>query len=224
MSSMTPPVRPKGVSWPAAVLASLATALMVPAMVFVGGISGTPAAMGAEASVQLGTAGSYAVLAGSTVTNTGPSVLNGDLGLSPGTSVVGFDEPGGPGIVNGEQNIANPAARTAKQDLQTAYNDAASRSGTSVPSEIGAGKTFTPGVYTSPTLQLTGEVTLDAKGDPNAVFIFQAGSTLTTATDSTITLIGGAQACNVYFQVGSSATLAPAHSSSGRSWLRSRRR
>ncbi|MBA2445113.1 MAG: DUF3494 domain-containing protein [Nocardioidaceae bacterium] len=179
----------------------------VAAFTIFAGFTGAPSASASSHTVGLGTAGSYAVLAGSTITNTGPSVLNGDLGLSPGTSVVGFDEPGGPGIVNGDQNIANGAALNAKGALDTAYTDAAGRSGTSVPSEVGAGKTFTAGVYNAPVMQLTGEVTLDAEGNPNAVFIFQAGSTLTTATDSSVTLIGGAQACNVFWQVSSSATL-----------------
>jgi len=131
---------------------ALATA--VTALVISGGLVGTPSASAAEPTVGLGTASSYAVLAGSTVTNTGPSVLNGNLGLSPGTSVTGFDEPGGPGIVNGDQNIANGAAEQAKRDLTTAFNDAAGRTGTTVPSEIG-GQTFTPGVYDAPALQLT---------------------------------------------------------------------
>ena len=156
--------------------------------------------------VQLGTAEPFGVLAGSTVTNTGPSVINGELGLHPGTSVTGSP----PGTVNGAQHIADAVALNAKADLVTAYQDAAGRplSATSSP-DIG-GRILKTGVYRTgsvPSLGLTGNVTLDAEGDPNAVFIFQVESTLVTATDSSVSLINGAQACNVFWQVGSSATL-----------------
>ena len=158
----------------------------------------------AQAPVSLGTAGSFAVLAGTTVTNTGPTVINGDLGLSPGTSVTGFP----PGTVNGTQHIANAVAGQAQIDLTTAYNTAAAQAPTgTVTADLG-GQTLTPGVYRSATsLGLTGTLTLDAQGNPNAVFIFQAGSTLITASGSSVNLINGAQACNVFWQVGSSATL-----------------
>jgi Ice-binding-like len=160
----------------------------------------------ATAPVGLGTAGSFAVLAGQTVTNTGPSTISGDLGVSPGTAVTGFP----PGIVsNGTIHSADGVANGAQSDLTTAYNDAAGRSPTAnVPAFIGAGQTLVPGVYkASSSLDVGGSLTLDAGGDPNAVFIFQASSTLVTDSASSVTLTGGAQACNVFWQVGSSATL-----------------
>jgi hypothetical protein len=161
-------------------------------------------ALAAQAPVGLGTAGSYAVLAGSAVTNTGGTVLNGDLGVSPGTAITGFP----PGLVNGATHAADAAAAQAQSDLTTAYNDAAGR--TPVVTESGdlGGLTLTPGVYKSASsIGLTGTLTLNAQGDAGAVFIFQLGSTLTTASASDIQLINGAQACNVFWQVGSSATL-----------------
>ena len=164
-----------------------------------------PVAFGAQATVGLGTASSFAVLAGSTVTNTGPSVISGNVGLDPGSAVTGFP----PGIVNaGTIHITDAVALQAQSDLTTAYNDAAGRSSTATISSDLAGRTLTSGVYTSATsLGLSGDLTLDAQGDPNAVFIFQAGSTLTTGSASHVTLTGGAQACNVFWQVGSSATI-----------------
>jgi hypothetical protein len=167
-----------------------------------------PVAFGAQATVGLGTAGTFAVLAGSTVTNTGPSVISGDVGLDPGSAVTGFP----PGIVNaGTMHITDAVALQAQNDLTTAYNDAAGRSSTASISSDLAGRRLTSGVYTSTTsLGLSGDLTLDAQGDPNAVFIFQAGSTLTTGSASHVTLIGGAQACNVFWQVGSSATIGTA--------------
>jgi hypothetical protein len=161
-------------------------------------------ATAAQPPVGLGTAGSFAVLAGSTVTNTGPSVANGDLGVSPGTAVTGFP----PGTVNGTIHAADAVAGQAQTDTTTAYNDAAGRTpAVSVSGDLG-GSMLTPGVYkSSSSLGLTGDVTLDAQGDSSAVFIFQVGSTLTTASNSRVVLVGGANACNVYWQIGSSATL-----------------
>ena len=156
------------------------------------------------ASVGLGTTDSFSVLGGSTVTNTGPSTLAGDLGVSPGTAVTGFP----PGTVGGTIHANDAVARQAQADLVTAYNDAARRRSTATVSGDLAGRTLSSGVYTSASsLGLSGDLTLDAKGDPNAVFIFQAGSTLTTGSGSRVLLIGGAQACNVFWQVGSSATI-----------------
>jgi len=163
-------------------------------------------AVAATAPVGLGTAASFAVLAGQTVTNTGVSLISGDLGVSPGTAVTGFP----PGIVsNGTIHSADGVAAGAQSDLTTAYNDAAGRSPTAnVPAFIGAGQTITPGVYkASSSLDVGGSLTLDAGGDPNAVFIFQAPSTLITDSASSVILTNGAQACNVFWQVGSSATL-----------------
>jgi hypothetical protein len=163
-------------------------------------------ALAETAPVGLGTAGSFAVLAGTTVTNTGPSSISGDLGVSPGTAVTGFP----PGTVsNGTIHSADGVAAGAQSDLTTGYNDAAGRSPTAnVPAFIGAGQTLTPGVYkASSSLDVGGSLTLDAGGDPNAVFIFQAPSTLVTDSASSVILTNGAQACNVFWQVGSSATL-----------------
>jgi hypothetical protein len=164
-----------------------------------------PSAIAAEAQVGLGTADSFAALAASTVTNTGPTVVDGDVGVSPGSAITGFP----PGTVdNGVIHAADGVASQAQQDLTTAYIDAAGRApSASVSGDLG-GQTFTPGVYNSASsLGLTGTVTLDAQGDSHAVFIFQIGSTLTTGSSSNVALIGGAQACNVFWQVGSSATL-----------------
>ncbi len=161
-------------------------------------------AQAAQPPVGLGTASSFAVLAGSAVTNTGPSVLTGDLGVSPGTAITGFPA----GQVNGTMHSADAVAGQAKADLTTAYNDAAGRTpATAIAGDIG-GLTLTPGVYKSTSsVLLTGDVILNAGGDPNAVFIFQIGSTLTTATGSRVQLINGANACNVFWQIGSSATI-----------------
>lgn len=159
----------------------------------------------------LGTAASFAVLAGTTVTNVGPSVISGDLGVSPGSAVTGFP-PGT--VVDGTMHVTDAVALQAQADLTTGYNDAAGRS--PVVDQTGVdlgGQTLVAGVYQAASaMALTGTVTLDAQGDPDAVFIFQAGSTLITASSSTVALIGGAQACNVFWQVGSSATLGTATS------------
>ena len=162
------------------------------------------AAAAAEGAVGLGTAASYAVLAGETVTNTGPSTVVGDIGLHPGTAVDGFP----PGMVtDGVIHAADDPALAAKAALGTAYDDAASRSSTgAITADLGE-QTLLPGVYTGDALQLSGTLTLDAQGDAGAVFIFQAASSLTTASGSTVSLINGAGACNVFWQVTSSATL-----------------
>ena len=167
-------------------------------------VEARPVASDGPPPVRLGTADRFAVLAGSTVTNTGPSTINGDLGLSPGTAVTGFP----PGTVNGTTQAANAVALEAKADLTAAYDNAVGRTrATPAPADLG-GRTLTPGVYQSASsLALTGELELDAKGDPNAVFVFQAGSTLISASASRVRLVNGAQPCNVFWQVGSSATL-----------------
>jgi hypothetical protein len=159
-------------------------------------------AVAAQPPVALGTADSFAVLAGQTVTNTGPSAITGDLGLAPGTAVAGLL------AVAGTIHAADAAAGSAQSDLAAAYNDAAGRTPPVVVAADLGGLTLAPGVYGSASsLGLTGALTLDAQGDPNAVFVFQAGSTLTTASASQVNLVNGAQACNVFWQVGSSATL-----------------
>ena len=161
-------------------------------------------ALAAQPPVGLGTDGAFAVLAGQTVTNTGPSTINGNLGVSPGAAVTGFP----PGTVNGTIHEADAVASQAQLDLTTAYNDAAGRTPfATVPADL-TGLTLTPGVYKNASaLALTGSLTLNAQGNPSAVFIFQAGSTLITGSGSSVNLINGAQPCNVFWQVGSSATL-----------------
>jgi hypothetical protein len=160
-------------------------------------------AFGAPATVGLGSAASFSVLAGSTVTNTGPTTMFGDLGLSPGSSVTGAPH------VLGATHVDDAVAIGAKSALTTAYNDAASRPTEGSAGTDLSGQTFTAGVRTasSSLLLSSGSVTLDAQGDPNAVFIFQVGSTLITGSNTSVQLINGAQACNVFWQVGSSATL-----------------
>jgi hypothetical protein len=191
----------KNIRWAQAtgVIATTGTLLLIATLAF------ASQASAAEAPVGLGTASTYSVLGGQTVTNTGPSTMDGDLGVSPGSAITGFP----PGTVNGTVHAADAAAAQAQSDLTTAYNDAAGRtSNATVSGDLGSGPTLTSGVYTSASsLGLTGTLTLDAQGDPDAVFIFQAGSTLTTASGSNVSLTNGAQACNVFWQVGSSATL-----------------
>lgn len=154
---------------------------------------------------------SYGVLAGSTVTNTGPSVITGHVGVSPGTSITGFDVPSGPGIVNAPYVIHNNDADAglAQSELTTAYNALALRPTTvNLTGQDLGGLVLTPGVYAfDSSAQLTGTLTLDGLGNPNAVFVFNIDSTLTTASGSDVNLINGAQGGNVFFRVGSSATL-----------------
>jgi len=159
----------------------------------------------AATKVTLGTADNFAVLAGSTITNIGSSVVNGDLGLTPGTSITGFPA----GIINGNRQVANPAAVQAQVDLTTAYLNAYGQTPvTTVPTELG-GTMKTAGIYDSAdgTFAITGTLTLDGQGNPDSVFIFKTASTLITDGASSVNLINGAQACNVFWQVGSSATL-----------------
>ena len=156
----------------------------------------------------LGTAQSFAVLGHSTVTNTGPTTVNGNLGVSPGTAVTGFP----PGILTGggAMHKADAVALQAQSDVTIAYNDLASRKCDmvfGVPTNVG-GLTLSPGVYCfSSSAGLTGALTLDAQGDPNAIFIFKIGSTLTTGSNSSVSVINGGDNCGAFWQVGSSATL-----------------
>jgi hypothetical protein len=165
----------------------------------------------AATTLDLGTAGAFAVLAGSGITNSGESTILGDIGTSPlptetGTGPCGTDA----NCVNltGSDHPSDAVADQAKQDLTTAYKAAVGQpSDASVTGDLG-GRTFTAGVYSaSSSLGLTGEVKLDGKGAQDSVFIFKIGSSLVTASASTITLLNGANACNVFFQVGSAATL-----------------
>ena len=161
--------------------------------------------LAATSSVGLGTATSYAVLAGTTITNTGPTKITGDIGLHPGSAFTGFSSVTYVGAVH----LAGGAALKAKNALVTAYNDAAGRTPvTTIATELG-GQVLNAGVYdsTAGTFAVTGTVTLDAEGDAGAVFIFKAASTLITAPGSRVVLVNGANACNVFWQVGSSATL-----------------
>jgi len=158
-----------------------------------------------QTRIDLGAATSYAVLAGSTVTNAGPTTLNGDLGVSPGSAITGFP----PGKVNGAIHAGDAQAAKAKADLLQGQLEAAGLlGGQTLPGDL-SGLTFTPGLYKNSTSVMlsAGNVTLDAQGDANAVFIFQMGSTLTTSTGTHVVLAGGAKANNVYWSVGTSDTL-----------------
>jgi hypothetical protein len=159
----------------------------------------------AQVAPLLGQAGSFGVLGGSALTNTGPSVLFGDVGVSPGTAVSGFP----PGVYSGILHVADAVALQAKSDLVTAYNVAAGQAfDADLTDQDLGGMVLGAGVYRfSTSAQLTGTLTLDAAGDPNAVFIFQIGSTLTTASNARVEVINGGAGCNVFWQVGSSATL-----------------
>jgi hypothetical protein len=156
-------------------------------------------------TVDLGTTSSFAVLAGSTITNTGPTTITGDVGLHPGTAFTGQSSV----TLNGALHLADAVALQAKNDLVTAYNDAAGRTPvTRIATELG-GKTLKSGVYDSAdgTFEITGTLTLDAEGDPNAVFVFKTASTLITASGSGVSLLNGARFCRIFWKVGSSATL-----------------
>jgi hypothetical protein len=175
--------------------------------------------LGLNAQLTLGpTVGTFGVLAGSTVTSSGSTVVTGNLGVSPGTAITGITgiAPGGPGTVTGTINSANAFALQAQNELTAAYNAAAAAASTATKAGDLGGQTLFAGVYTSSsTLGITGTVTLDAQNNPNAQFIFQIGSGLTTATGSNVSLINGAVAANVFWQVGSSATLGSTSSFSG---------
>ena len=168
----------------------------------------------AQTSVNLGTASDFAVLAGSGITNTGATTINGNVGTFPTTSITGF----GTVTLNGINHGGDVVTQQAKTDLVTAYNDAAGRSPTQTyaPASDLGGLTLINGVYNNPTsFGLTGTLTLDAQGNPDAVWIFQTGSTLTTASGSNVSLLGGAQACHIFWQIGSSATLGTATNFAG---------
>jgi len=192
-------VKPTSIS-PLAIIA-IATFLFLPSPVF--------------AQISLGTAQNFGVLGGSTVTNTGATTVNGNVGVSPGSAVTGFP----PGVVVGGAIHSNDAvAMQAQNDLTTAYNNIASTPCTvDLTGQNLGGLTLTPGVYCfSSSAQLTGALTLDGLGNPNALFLFKIGSTLTTASGSTVTVINAGSGCNnVYWQVGSSATLGTGTSFAG---------
>ena len=178
---------------------------LIPIVFFTGAlVAVAPLDAFAATSPNLGTALNFTVLAGSTVTNTGPSVITGNLGLDPGSSVTGFP----PGTVTGVKHISDAVALNARNDLTTAYINAANAPVTTDMTGLNlGGKNLTPGVYKfDSSAQLTGTLALSGNG----VYIFQIGSTLTTASNSVVQTINGAQACSVYWQVGTSATLGSA--------------
>jgi hypothetical protein len=154
----------------------------------------------------LGTADNFAVLAGSTVTNTGTTNVFGNLGVDPGLAVTGFP----PGLVSGGIIHAGDAVALQAQNDATAASIALAGEAFTVDltgMDLG-GMKLTTGVYHfSSSAQLTGTLTLDASGDPSALFVFQIGSTLTTASSSSVLVVNGAEDCNIFWQVGSSATL-----------------
>jgi len=150
----------------------------------------------------LGAAAPFGAFAAATLTNTGLSVVNADVGLTPGSSVTGFP----PGIINGTLHINDAVAAQAKIAAQAAYNDLAGRPCNTTSPNLNS--TLAPGVYCFPSsASLTTALVLDGQGNANAVFVFQIPTTLITATSSSVTLINGASAKNVFWQVGTSATL-----------------
>lgn len=159
-----------------------------------------------HSAVSLASTSDFAILAGSSITNTGATSITGNLGLSPGSSVGGFP----PGIIYGVKHINDTIANQAKLDLTAAYNDAAGRSATDMVTLSGniGGLTLTPGLYksTSSLAISSGDVTFDAKGNADAIFIIQIGSSLTTTSGRKVFLSGGAKASNIFWQVSSSAT------------------
>ncbi|MBC8059582.1 MAG: DUF3494 domain-containing protein [Clostridiaceae bacterium] len=170
-----------------------------------------------QSTIKLGTTSTFAILAGTTITSTGTTIINGsvggnvdgnvggDVGLYPGSDFTGQTNT----TVSGEIHLADTVAIKAKEDLVTAYNDAAARTPvTRISTELG-GTTLTPGTYDSAdgTFQITGTLTLDAQGDPNGVFVFKTAATLITASSSNISLINNARFCRTFWKVGSSATL-----------------
>lgn len=154
----------------------------------------------------LGSAANFAVLAGTTVTNTGATTIIGNVGVSPGTAITGL--PAGQ-PTGGTVYAGGAVAAQAQSDLTVAYNSLAGMAcGTNLTGQDLGGQTLTPGVYCfNASAPLTGTLTLDGQGNGNAVFVFQIGSTFITAASAALNLIAGAQTANVYFQVGSSATL-----------------
>lgn len=167
-----------------------------------------------QLSPVLGNAGRFVILAGSTISSTGATALTGDLGVSPGTAVTGFP----PGTLTGMSYMGGANSASAMTDLTTAFGDAAGRSVAAVVvvGNLG-GLILPPGLYKSTSsLEISsGDLTLDAQGDDDAVFIFQVASTLSTTPGRKVILVGGAQATNIFWQVGSSATLGTTSSFQG---------
>jgi len=159
-----------------------------------------------QTSVSMASLSTYAVLAGSAITSTGATAITGDLGLSPGSSVGGFP----PGILTGTKHVNDVSSTQAKLDLTSAYNDLAGRTCTDIVTISGniGGLTLTPGLYksTSTLAVSSGDLTFDAKGNADAIFIIQIASSFTATSGRKVLLSGSAQAKNIFWQVGSSAT------------------
>lgn len=167
-------------------------------------VAAATAATTIDGPVGLGTAAPFAVLGASTVTNTGPSVINGDVGLSPGTSITGIP----PAVVVGTVHATDATAAQAQIDLTTAYGVAASLTPNATGLGDLTGMSLTPGVYSGGELAVTGALTLS--GTAESVWVFQAATTLTIGSGALITVTDGASACNVFWQVGTSATIGTA--------------
>lgn len=198
-------------------LAGLLPLLPLAALLVACGSNGEGSALKTGSSLaapRLGTSTSFLVLAGATVTNTGPSMIFGDVGVSPGSAVTGFP----PGLqTDGAMYKADAVALKAQGDLTTAYNelDAAPCTQNLTGKDLG-GLTLLAGVYCfESSAQLTGTLTLDAKGKSDAVFIFKTVSTLTTASAASVLVINGGSGCNVFWKVGSSATVGTGSKFSG---------
>jgi type VI secretion system secreted protein VgrG len=174
-------------------------------IIAIGALGGRAANAAGPTTVGLGTATSYSVLAHTTVTNTGSTIVNRDLGIdAPASSVTGFP----PGTIGGATHTGDAQAGQAKLDLTNAYLDAAGRASSATHGDL-VGMTLVGGTYTLSSLasDLTGDVTLDGQSDPSSVWIFKSPATLITSSTSRVLLTNGASACNVFWQVGSSATL-----------------
>ncbi len=184
--------------------ASVAPRAIALALVLTGALvlAATPSASATSTPVGLGTADSFAVLAGSGITNTGKTSITGDVGSSPTASATGFDSV----TLVGTNHGSDPVTEAAKKDLGVAYNDALGRAPVTHRSGELGGSTVVPGIYASASFSVAGTLTLDAEGDTNAEFIFRSGSTVTAASNSRIVLLNGADPCRIVWQVGSSAT------------------
>ncbi len=158
-----------------------------------------------QTNVPLGTSANFAILAGSAITNTGPSAITGNIGVSPSLAITGFP----PGTVTGAMDAGGPTAAQAQTDLTLAYNHAVAEGmAQDLTGQDLGGLTLTPGVYHfDSSAQLTGILTLDGLGNANPIFVFQIGSTLITASNAIVAAINGAKAANIFWQVGASATL-----------------
>jgi len=175
-------------------------------VIAIGAMAGTAANAAIVPTVGLGTAATYSILAGTpSITNTGATTIDRDVGIHPAASITGFP----PGVIAGAIHAGDAVALQAKSDLVIAYDNAAGRTGSVVPGGTLGGQTLVGGVYNAGgvTLDLTGTLTLDGANNPNSVWIFQATSDLITASTSSVVFINGGSPCNVFWQVTSSATL-----------------